>query len=83
MRARRFYSANAVFKLVGGNEDNDLWVERRDDGYGPQIRSVWELTDDERARIVAGANVELITIGDGTPPLMMGVTDEPLGKRHE
>lgn len=83
MRARRFHSANAVFKLSGGNEDNDLWVDLGDDGYGPRLRSVWTPTADERARIAAGENIELITLGDGTPPLMMGVTDEPLGKRHE
>lgn len=81
MRARRTYNSNAVFRLVGGTEDNDLWVERAVTTEGDAIlQSVWEPTDDERREIAEGANVRLTTWGTGTPPLMVDVTDEPLGK---
>lgn len=79
MRPRRTHHTNQVFRLEGGNEDNDLWVELSVSDDGPCLRSVWEPTDDERRRIAAGENVYLVTWGRGTPPVAMGVTDEPLG----
>jgi hypothetical protein len=81
MRPRRTHESNQVFRLVGGTEDNDLWVTRTvtEDG-APVICSTWEPTDDERAAIADGANVELIVWGDGTPPVAMSTTTVALGK---
>lgn len=81
MRPRRTPSTKTVFRLDGGNEDNDLWVERGqgDDGY-PFLRSVWEPSDEERQAIAFGANIELVVWGQGTPPVALSTTTEPLGK---
>jgi hypothetical protein len=79
MRPRRTHFSNTVFRLEGGNEDNDLWVERSNSEEGPTIRSVWEPTDDERRRIAEGENIYLVVWGTGTPPVALGVIDEPLG----
>lgn len=83
MKPRRTPHSNQVFTLPGGNEDNDLWVERTTSEQGPCIRSVWELSDDERHRVAAGENVYLVVWGTGTPPVALGVTDEPLGARAD
>jgi hypothetical protein len=81
MRARRTVESNQVFRLPGGTEDNDLWVRRAlDSGGRPVICSVWELDEDERAAIAAGANVELVVWGDGTPPVAMHTTTVALGR---
>jgi hypothetical protein len=79
VKPRRTPHSNQVFRLVGGNEDNDLWVEQTTSEQGACLRSVWQLTDDERARVAAGENVYLIVWGTGTPPVALGVTAEPLG----
>jgi hypothetical protein len=72
-----------VFRLSGGTEDNDLWVERTEDAEGnPCLCSVWVPTMEERLALADEANnVYLITWGTGTPPLAMGVTNVPLGKK--
>lgn len=73
--------ANKVFGLMGGNEDNDLWVEQATFADGtPYIRSVWELTPGEREQIAAGHNICLTVIGNGTPPVQMQVTPEQPGR---
>ena len=84
MRPRRFHGANKVFRLGGGNEDNDLWVEVHkveDEVLGTRdaVASVWEPTDEERAAIADGANIQLTVIG-GQPPVMLDATTVPLGK---
>jgi hypothetical protein len=80
-RPRRTHESNHVFRLPGGTEDNDLWVLKTEDVDGnPCIRSVWEPNDEERAALARGDNIYLVTWGNGTPPLAMGVTDVPLGK---
>lgn len=85
MKPRRTPSSNHVFRLEGGNEDNDLWVEvRQDGGPGPTqampiICSTWELTAEEREAVAAGANVELRIWGT-QPPVQLVITDTPLGK---
>lgn len=74
MKPRRTPTSNQVFRLVGGNEDNDLWVEQAEDvGGSPIILSVWELSDAERAAIAAGATIELMVWGQGTPPVALGI----------
>jgi hypothetical protein len=83
MRPRRTHSSTNVFRLEGGTEDNDLWVTiRHPEGEGPVVCSVWEPTDEERARIAAGENVRLSVWG-GQPPVAIDVTAEPLGKPPE
>lgn len=82
MKPRRTHDSNQVYRLAGGTEDNDLWVMETFDSERPQvpvILSVWEPTDEERARIAAGDNIELAVWG-GQPPVSLQVTDIPLGK---
>lgn len=79
MRPRRTPHSNKVFRLPGGNEDNDLWVEVG--GEPPAtITSVWELSYEERLAVINGAHIELTVYGGGTPPVALRVTDQPLGK---
>lgn len=80
MNPRRTPDSNTVFRLVGGTEDNDLWVEKRIDDHHPVIVSVWELTGAERDDITHGANIELTVWGDGTPPVALRCTSVALGK---
>jgi hypothetical protein len=60
-------------RLVGGNEDNDLWVRMGSTDGEPWIESVWELDEDERAAIAAGGTIELRLYGTGTPPVSLAV----------
>lgn len=84
MKARRFHSANKVYRLGGGTEDNDLWVleeEGSDEVIGEctLITSVWELDEEERNMVAAGANIAL-TLVHAQVPVQVAVTSEPLGK---
>lgn len=80
MRGRRTHFSNCVYRLPGGTEDNDLWVHRdqHEDGT-PLLRSTWELSDEDRAIIAAGGQVELVIWGDQQPPVCMMAVDYPLG----
>lgn len=91
MRGRRTPSSNFVYRLPGGTEDNDLHVQlgrgyptldERDPCAGmPYIAAVFEPAPQERAAIARGANVELVVLGEGMPPVMLHVTDEqPTGR---
>lgn len=73
MKPRRTPQTDVVFSLVGGNEDNDLWVRRGSTDGQPWIESVWELDDDERATIAAGGTIELRVWGAGTPPVSLAI----------
>jgi hypothetical protein len=82
MKPRRTHDSNSVYRLVGGTEDNDLWTTVTFDSERPEVPvvlSVWEPTDEERARIAAGENIQLAVWG-GQPPVAVQVTDTPLGK---
>lgn len=80
MWPRRTHASNRVYRLAGGNEDNDLWVhETADDQDTTVISSVWVPTDEQRERIANGENIELAVWG-GQPPVSLGVTDVPIGK---
>lgn len=81
MKPRRTHFSNFTFVLDGGTEDNDLWVEATTSDQGPCLKSVWEPTDEEREKIAKGENVYLVVWGEGHPPVALGVTDEPLGKK--
>ncbi len=80
MKPRRTVASNHVLSLEGGNEDNDLWVTvSASDDETPVMCSTWELTAEERERIAAGENVELIVFGTGHPPVQMRLTNVPIG----
>lgn len=75
MKPRRTPTSTVVFRLAGGNEDNDLWVERthHSETFDPLLISTWEPTDEERAAIAAGGTIELIVWGAGHPPVALSV----------
>lgn len=82
MKPRRTPLSTDVYRLAGGNEDNDLWAERgRTEDGTPVIISTWELSDDERREIAAGCNIELHVFGIGQPPVNLRVSDVPLGAK--
>lgn len=73
MRPRKTPTSTNVFVLPGGNEDNDLWVEKTEIDGQPVILSVWDLDDEERAAVAAGGTIELATWGIGHPPVSLAV----------
>lgn len=84
MKPRRTYESQRVLRLPGGNEDNDLWVSlKRDEDDHAIISSVWEPTPEERQRIAEGANIELCVWAIKTPPVLLDVTDVPLGRKPD
>lgn len=78
MKPRRIAASNKVYRLQGGTEDNDLWVEQ--DVAEQTITSTWELDEDERAAIAAGGTIDLTVWGAGTPPVALKV-GAPLKER--
>lgn len=81
MKPRRTHESTQVIGLLGGNEDNDLWVDATDiEGDNPEIHSCWVPTDQERAEIAAGRNIELTVHSAQHPPVSMRTTAVPLGK---
>lgn len=81
MKARRTHFSNAVARLPGGTEDNDLWHRQDIDSRGDPIRcSVWEPDPAERQAIAEGrANVMVVTWGTNVAPMTVLGTTEPLG----
>lgn len=90
MKPRRTPDSNTVFRLGQENEDHDLWAQR---GTGapeleesdpmaaaPFVRTVWELSPEERDAITAGGNVALVILGTGQPPCYLAVATDELGK---
>lgn len=75
MRPRRTVDTTIVFRLLGGNEDNDLWVKQGSTDGEPWIESFWELTDSERELIATGSAIVLRTSGTGHPPVALYVGD--------
>jgi hypothetical protein len=81
VKPRRTHESQNVLRLPGGNEDNDLWFAVKEaEGGQPVICSTWEPSDEERAAIAAGENVELIVWGGSHPPVSIRTTDVQLGK---
>lgn len=80
MKPRRTPTSTACLGLEGGNEDNDLWVRVAEEDGLHLFESVWELSDDERDRLVNGEKVQLTVFGHGHPPVHLSVVDTPLGK---
>lgn len=54
-------------------EIGDMSCERIKKGH---IRSIWVLTDDERAYIAAGGNLELDIYCEPIPPVSLNCSDE-------
>ena len=79
MRARRTEFTENVYRLAGGTEDNDLWVNiTHDDHTGTKIiTSVWVPTDEERLAIAAGENIRLHCWGSQVP-VALDLTDEKI-----
>lgn len=73
MRPRRLPGYEGVFRLQGGNEDNDLFVKRGTKDGVPFSDSVWELTENEREIVANGGTVELRVYGVGHPPVSLVV----------
>lgn len=80
MRPRRIAASNRVYRLEGGTEDNDLWVEQ--DEAEQTITSTWELDDDDRAAIAAGGTIDLVVWGTGTPPVALEVSPLKIEERR-
>lgn len=60
---------NTVFTLPGGTEENNLPLNKTiRDGYNVNI-STWQPSDDERAILADGGNVELMVYGIAHPPV--------------
>lgn len=78
MKPRRTVASNHVLSLEGGNEDNDLWVTVGPGDGAPTISSTWELTAEEREKIAAGENVELVVFGSAHPPVLLRITNVPI-----
>lgn len=74
MKPIRTVDTNSVFKLRGGTEENDLPLSRihHEDGSITNC-STWELTDEERQAIAAGANIDLFVWGFNHPPVSLAV----------
>lgn len=86
MKPRRTHTSDKVFRLAGGTEDNDLWVTTYDDEEDdtpPALGSTWELNEDDRAAIAAGANLELVVWGTGHPPVTLRISPYALGRRPD
>jgi hypothetical protein len=82
---RRVHSSNTVWRLAGGNEDNDLHalnheVDDAVTGVVDAVTSVFVPTDEQREQIASGVNIALTVLG-GQPPVMLRLTDEPIGKK--
>lgn len=81
MKPRRTPHSNGVFRLEGGTEDNDLWVENTVDQDGRAvIVSVWEPDDAERAAIAGGQNLRLAVWGSGHPPVALSLYQGAVGR---
>jgi hypothetical protein len=72
LRPRRTHHSNQVFRLPGGNEDNDLWVENN----GEQLISVYVPTEEQRQAIADGGNILVCLWGQAHPPIALLVDDE-------
>lgn len=72
MRPVRTGASNDVYR--GPSPDvGDLWVQRVRPG---EIRSVWELDDDERRLIADGGRIELAIFNEPIPPVSLIVLPE-------
>lgn len=84
MRPRRTVRSNFTFVLAGGNEDNDLWAETGvdEDGFST-VATTWVPTDEERAAIAGGANIEVKLWSRTHPAIAVGTNTYPLGRASD
>jgi hypothetical protein len=74
MKPAKTPETNAVFRLDGGDESNDLPLQKATTLDGEAVLvSRWELSDEERQAVYNGALVRLVVWGTGTPPVALGV----------
>lgn len=72
MRPCRVAQSNVVYK--GPSPDiGDLWCERIRPG---EIRTVWELTDEERITLLKGGRIVLTIMGEPISPVHLRVGSE-------
>lgn len=84
LKPRRTHRSTKVWRLPGGTEDNDLWVEERvAEGDVPVQASTFVPTEKQRSRIAAGENIEVLIWGSGQPPIAVVLSDIPIGKPPE
>jgi len=72
VRPVRTPTSTAVYSLPGGNEDNFLYGEYVDG----TLKSVWELSPEERTLLAGGARVSLFIFGSLVPPVALSI-DRP------
>lgn len=64
---------NAVFKLSGGTEENDLPINKTTLNGQEVLRSFWKLEPYELEAIKQGAMIELTVWGTQHPPVSLGI----------
>ena len=67
---------NQTYVLVGGGVENNLPVMMGDNNGQHFIQSTWELTEEDRAHIAAGAHISLTVYGRGHPPVSLGTVSD-------
>jgi hypothetical protein len=74
MKPAHTAEVNAMFKLEGGDESNNLPLQKAITLDGEAVLvSRWELSSDERQAVQNGALVRLVVWGTETPPVALGV----------
>lgn len=73
MRPVETHKSNFTFTHPG--DGGDLRCERTKEDGQPITNSAWEPSADERALLVAGAQVELSVWGDAHPPVALSVVN--------
>lgn len=63
-----------VFKLIGGAEENDLWVDA--DRQQKTLTSTWHPDESDLAILNAGGSIELCVWGFGHPPVSLAVAEK-------
>jgi hypothetical protein len=75
---RPIRTTESNFTFLGPSPDvADLPGQREDDARGGRFYSVWELSDDERAAIARGGNIELGIYAIPIPPVSITVVEVP------
>lgn len=70
------HHTNATYTLPGGNESNNLPINKTVSADGKKILiSTWQLDDSERELISKKGVIELIIWGEGHPPVALAVVD--------
>lgn len=74
MKPAQTPEVNAIFKLEGGDDSNNLPLQKATTVDGEAVLvSRWELTGEEREAVYNGALIRLVVWGTGTPPVALAV----------